>query len=338
MADLVYAGIDEAGYGPMLGPLCIGLAVFRVPHWAPDLEPRAAPGEAPDLWEALGGALCKAVKDPRRRIAIADSKKLKGANSLKRVHPLRHLERGVLAMLGARGDRTPTDSSLMRILGASLGDAPWFGGEPLGLPVGADPQELALDIARLSAAMRSAGVELLDARCRVIDAPGFNRAVRETGSKGALTLASARDAIARVIKVGGGSANEPDAEEPPIIRIVGDRLGGRLDYAPMLEHAIGRRITCTHRCEAGARYEAMGGRIGVQFRSEAEDRHMPVALASMLAKLTRELAMIRFNRYWSSRSPTLRPTAGYATDARRWLREASPVLNARERADLVRIA
>ena len=41
---LIYAGIDEAGYGPMLGPLCIGGACFRLEH-------ADAQDGPPDLWE-----------------------------------------------------------------------------------------------------------------------------------------------------------------------------------------------------------------------------------------------------------------------------------------------
>ncbi|MCH8212384.1 MAG: ribonuclease HII, partial [Planctomycetes bacterium] len=32
---LVYAGIDEAGYGPMLGPLCLGCTVFVLKDYDP---------------------------------------------------------------------------------------------------------------------------------------------------------------------------------------------------------------------------------------------------------------------------------------------------------------
>jgi hypothetical protein len=60
----------------------------------------------------------------------------------------------------------------------------------------------------------------------------------------------------------------------------------------------------------------------VIFEVEAEARHFPVALASMTAKLVRELAMMRFNRYWSGRMAELKPTAGYRNDAHRWLDDA----------------
>jgi hypothetical protein len=76
----------------------------------------------------------------------------------------------------------------------------------------------------------------------------------------------------------------------------------------------------------------------IHFRPEAEDAHLPVALASMTAKLVRELAMARFNRYWCLRMPELKPTAGYTLDARRWLEEANGVVREEEREVMVRMA
>jgi hypothetical protein len=58
----------------------------------------------------------------------------------------------------------------------------------------------------------------------------------------------------------------------------------------------------------------------------------------MVAKLTRELAMHRFNRYWCARCPELKPTAGYNTDARRWLHDMRDVLNTSDRKAMVRLA
>ena len=43
---LIYAGIDEAGYGPMLGPLCVASSVFVLDEHDPA-------GGPPDLWRLL---------------------------------------------------------------------------------------------------------------------------------------------------------------------------------------------------------------------------------------------------------------------------------------------
>ena len=110
---LVYAGIDEAGYGPRLGPLCVGLGVFRVQEWQPG-DP------APDLWRQLAPAVTREVKDRKGRIPFADSKVLKLSNQLKKSHPLRHLERGVMAMLGATSDIATTDTDLFDTLAVAL--------------------------------------------------------------------------------------------------------------------------------------------------------------------------------------------------------------------------
>ena len=53
---LVYAGIDEAGYGPMFGPLCVGATVFILENHEPEKG-------APDMWEMLSHIICKKRKD-----------------------------------------------------------------------------------------------------------------------------------------------------------------------------------------------------------------------------------------------------------------------------------
>ena len=76
----------------------------------------------------------------------------------------------------------------------------------------------------------------------------------------------------------------------------------------------------------------------VAFTERAEDRWFAVALASCLAKYARELCMDSFNDYFCELQPDLRPTAGYTTDGRRWLRDARAALRGAgiERGELVR--
>ena len=76
----------------------------------------------------------------------------------------------------------------------------------------------------------------------------------------------------------------------------------------------------------------------ITFASKSDEHHFPVAIASMIAKYTRELHMIRLNRYFAGMMPKLKPTAGYVTDGRRFLKEIEPLLtnNGINRGDLVR--
>lgn len=332
---LILIGIDEAGYGPLLGPLCVGYAAVRVEAWAPG-DP------APDLWRTLSASVCRAggrLPDARGRIAIDDSKKLKLPNAGAR-HPLTHLERGVHAFLRALGRRPTDDHALLAALGADAQPAPWYAGPPTPAPASADP--LAMDIAGnvLARGLADAHVTILEMACAVINEADFNATVKREGTKAAATAlglgAHLRDAWDRWGSLGAGGASAPDG-----VRVVCDRQGGRTDYEQYLARLVpGAAVRVIEQRPERARYELAGaGRsIHVLFQPEAEQACLPVALASMIAKLCRETLMARFNRHWSSRIPELKPTAGYAEDARRWLRDAGPRVSRQEREVLIRIA
>lgn len=320
---LVYAGIDEAGYGPLLGPLCVGLVVLRVDDWAPGRP-------APDLWQALAPAVARTPGEARGRFAIADSKSLKLPNGGK-AHPLTHLERGCLACLHAwRGGCPETDQALFESLAADLGPAPWYAGEPSGVPVTTTADGVAIDANVLAGAMRRAGVRLERLACLVVPEARFNDLVRQ-GGKGATTLWAMGRHARTVLEHHAGDD----------VRIVCDRLGGRTRYGEALARALGiEEPTVVDESACVSAYDCAAGErtARVLFQPEAERAHLPVALASMFAKLVRELAMARFNRYWSARIAGLRPTAGYTTDARRWLADAGAALSPEERSGLVRRA
>ncbi|MBL0927385.1 MAG: hypothetical protein IBJ11_07015 [Phycisphaerales bacterium] len=346
-APLIYAGIDEAGYGPTLGPLCVGLAVFEVGAWSP--APAAGP---PDLWALLRAAVGRDPADLRRHappaVLVNDSKRLKLANDTKSRHPLTHLERGVLAFLPPEDAAPiPDDAALFRRLGVALDHRPWYAGDPLPLPASTTADHVRLLASRVAAACDAAAVRPLDLRCLALDESAFNARLAEVPGKARVSFELVAAMLARVWR--GRACVEGPGHHAP--RVVVDRQGGRTAYGPLLAEIFpgaGVRVLgeTDERSVYEIRREAGPGPgpgdearlMRISFEVEAEQRHLPVALASMTAKLIRELAMARFNRYWGGRVAELKPTAGYATDARRWLRDAGANLTAEERQALIRRA
>jgi len=63
-----------------------------------------------------------------------------------------------------------------------------------------------------------------------------------------------------------------------------------------------------------------------EIRFEAKaERHFPVAVASMVSKYVRELTMELFNRFWRNHLPELKPTHGYPIDSHRFRRDVAEV-------------
>jgi hypothetical protein len=340
--SLLLAGIDEAGYGPTLGPLTVGLSIFRLN----DIDPAMG---TPNLWDLLGTGVCKepgrgGKSDAKGRIAIADSKRLKLANSVSTTHPLVHLERGVLACMASRegcGDEPcTTDDSLLKDLGTAWPDHACYAGGPSPLPVAHAAAELGIAGSILARSLSRSNIDLVTLRCRLMPEREFNAIVRSTGSKAQATSTALAEHLRHAWNILGTS---PDGTR---LGIVCDRQGGRMTYADLLDAALPNSlITIIEETEARSQYtvEKDGRRAGIAFLVEAESAHLPVALASMVAKYVRELAMARFNRSWSRRCVELkrdpvRPTAGYALDARRWLDDMNATLTREDRESLVRIA
>jgi ribonuclease HII len=294
-------GIDEAGYGPNLGPFVMTAVACRVPD--------ALAGA--DLWQALAPAV-RREGDKEGRLLVADSKVVYST-----ARGLLGLERGVFGALW-RGAAAPPLGGLVEW--ACPGDhddlraEAWYRGDS-ALPVCAAAEDLAAHAARFDAACAAAGVGRWVARSAVVCTPRFNALVDRAGSKGAV-LACALGSLLR-----GGL--EAAAGDEPVSFLV-DKHGGRNAYAAQIQQSLGRgAVVAREEGMARSAYDVLGLGRGVRltFQPRAEAEHFCVALASMASKYLRELLMLEFNRFWQGHVPGLKPTAGYPGDSARFLAE-----------------
>jgi len=342
---LVYVGIDEAGYGPLLGPLTIASATVRVGSWKPgDI--------APDVWKLLRSCVARhgeTGKD-KSRLLVDDSKKLKLAKDGKR-HPLTNLERGVLSFLSCSETPIPeADLDLFAALGSKLENLPWYDGEAAAIPVSVPGEDgrsaIRIGANTLRRGLADAEVAVSRIACKSVGETLFNHTVRAEGSKAACTAKGVAYHLQHAWDEWAPLAAERPEEEA--VRVVCDRQGGRVDYEEHLAAMVpGCTVKVLEQRPERSRYELTG--IGadeqkrtmtVIFMPEAESHHFPVALASMTAKYVRELIMGRFNRFWCGRFAQLKPTAGYREDAARWLTDATRagIISKEERTAMCRIA
>ncbi len=325
--SIALCGIDEAGFGPLLGPLTVAMSTIILNDWNPG-DPR------PDLWKILDQAIVKRPGDRKGRVAIDDSKTLKLANSSKTRDPLIHLEKGVLSLM-PQSSMQPVDvAELFDQLGVFLDDSPWYSPASLAVPVAHTQDQIRISKAMVQSALQNQGVEVVSIRCRALCETEFNAIASRAGSKAATTATAIGEHLRWLWC--NWTAGELDAEH---LRIVCDRQGGRTSYQAMLTGILpGITVQRLEESDRYSRYElhADDRTATITFMPEAESYHLPVALASMAAKLVRELAMRRFNIYWAHRSPEIKPTAGYRLDAARWLKDITPVASAQERAAMIR--
>ncbi len=352
-------GIDEAGYGPNLGPLVVAASVWRVEkrsevggrgsrdekaeggrrkvEWGGGVLAPTAKSVAPavDLYSRLSEVVSP-VPDGER-IAIADSKMLyKPGGGLQR------LEHGVLTAF--RLLRKPV-ARWSDVFSDSTRSLPWYENFDCALPIDAEPAKIADLAERFSVACAATDVHLTDVRARVVFPREFNDLTEHHGTKGAALshisiglLKNVLHSINTDLAVGANTPPLrsafrlppsafvfPDLRPPTsdLFSITCDKHGGRNRYAALLQdHFPDDWIETIHESRAASRYSwgPPESRVEVCFRTKGE-AELPTALASMTAKYHRELAMRAFNEFWAKQVPGIRPTAGYPQDARRFRTE-----------------
>lgn len=273
---ILHAGIDEAGYGPLIGPLSIVQVAVETEA---DTDLDAAFRQA--------GAL------------VGDSKRIHTSGDLA---PIEAIALAGLTWLSGRAPATAAECF------ALLGEQdvqrvdPWMAGaEALTLPVAAQPP----------AVWSMPGVRPRSLSGALIHTPELNQTSANGINRSALELERISDLLRGL---------PPHARR----RVICDRLGGRRYYRDALNACWpDAMILIEEEIPARSAYRAVHahGETSIAFLVGGEQASPLVALASCIAKYARELHLLLLNRWWSEAVPGLRPTAGYGTDAHRWLRD-----------------
>lgn len=303
---VVLAGIDEAGFGPLLGPLVVSSSAFSVPD---NLL-------TTDLWKLLRKSVGETRKHLAGRLLITDSKK-----AYSKQKGIGHLQRTVLACLNYLGKKPATLTELLTLLSPDcvgrLGDYPWHK-DIAGYRLAADTNDLAIAISVLKDDLASNGIELLGLKSCCLDVAYYNKMVGNVKNKASVLFTAVSQLIKNVFDNFAG--NE--------VQVIIDRQGGRTRYRrnlqkmfPDMELSIIKEDQTTSSYELKARDK----RLRLHFVVGADRRFLPVSLASMVSKYIRELLIDDMNSFFTGLVPELKPTAGYWKDGLRFIEDLKKV-------------
>jgi len=303
---MILAGLDEAGYGPLLGPLVVGCCAFRV----------ADPGaeELPCVWKRLRRIASKKKTASGKKLHFNDSKIVYSPSI-----GLKPLERSVLALSHATYGAADDLPSLLRQVAPHVLDDlrgyPWYQpAENERFPL--EHQVAAVRILgdTLSREMEQNGAKCVHLAARVVCERQFNRLVSATRNKASVLFSTGAIHLDYLMNHFGQQG----------LTIFCDRQGGREHYGSLLRLMFDAwALEIIDEREAASEYHLTrdGHVVRILFREKAEAQCLPVAAASMLCKYLREALMRRFNAFWAIHMPDVPPTAGYYKDGGRFLRD-----------------
>lgn len=269
-------GIDENGLGPRLGPLVATAATIEVRRYDPE------------AMTTLGTSL--GIGDSKRHSAFGH---------------MAHAEGLALALAAGRG-APPADADAF--LAALSLDGLLALRTPCPDPITARPcweRPLALpafggDVARgreLLAALKDGGVTFRRVRTTLACAGVLNAWL--AGGRTKLTLDL--HLFERLLLDARLAARAP-------LHAICGMVGGLRRYAPHL-HQLGA-VSVVEEVKGASRYQASATGT-VDFEVKADDRHLPVGLASMVGKYVREIAMARLVGWYRAQVPELPAASGY---------------------------
>lgn len=331
--------MDEAGYGPTLGPLVVTGIAFRIPE----------PSSDKCFWQLLRASCTKKPISRDRRLIIADSKQLTRRKTLRSMDgstkgssmdgddtkkrqdlsKLSQLERAALVMLAVQNQSPHNFTELLQTVApAALTDRsqyPWYANWNPDLPLAVQNSDLATCANAVRLDCSANQIDLAGVFCEIVPEAHFNALVKRTRNKATLLQGVGLRILDRIIRL----AKDEN------VRIVADRLGGRTHYRDAVNMLLpGYELQILEESDTRSAYRSRfkNRTVDIEFLVKGESSHLPVALASIYSKYLRELFIQAFNDYWSRHIQGIKPTAGYYADAQRWLADAGPTLT-RHRID-----
>ena len=300
-------GIDEAGFGPILGPLVVSSASFAIP----DSLLKA------DLYKLLKPAIGKRKKHLAGRLLITDSKK-----AYNKSRDLPHLGRTVLSHLACGSNNTKklpqTTAELLSVVcsdcAARLGEYPWYKSLAENrLDIDADDIHIAAGV--LKNALNAQNIRFASLQSICLDVGHYNRMVSAVKNKATVLFTAVCTLIKRSME---------GAYKSEILQVIVDRQGGRTAYTrPLMKMFPSLSLQVIREDRKISSYELTSNRqtMRLHFVSKADQLYLPVSLASMTSKYIRELLVKAINSYFINHYSDLKPTAGYWKDGQRFIRD-----------------
>jgi ribonuclease HII len=307
LTDTVLVGIDEAGLGPILGPLIVSAASLTIP----------TDGLKDRLWGLLAESVGAEKKHLAGRLLICDSKKAYTPST-----GIKFLEKTVLSSLSCIYGKVPASiAELVDMLcpacKARLAGYPWhkeFGNQPIEF----NRDDIAIAAGALTKNLEKIGVSLAGLKSFCFDVAYYNEMVQKVNNKSTVLFWAVCSLVDEIIK----------SSQHRNYYFIIDRQGGRTRYTRQLRLMFGEmELKVIKETDSLSSYELSTSykKVRIDFAVKADSVFLPTALASMTSKYLREQLMASFNSYFIEKCSQLKPTAGYWTDGKRFINDLKTI-------------